>query len=150
MLKLKVITPDKIITDEVVDSITLPTTSGMITVLNKHVALVSTIKAGEMVIKKGGKGVGYSVYKGLVNVRPNVKGITEVVVLLERGEMIEELDHDRAEEALKRAIALKEENAENVDFSFFEGHVEKELNRVKIAKKYRNRGFTIGDTKDIN
>lgn len=150
MLKLKVITPDKIITDEVVDSITLPTTSGMITVLNKHVALVSTIKSGEMVIKKGGKGVGYSVYKGLVNVRPNEKGITEVVVLLERGEMIEELDHDRAEEALKRALALKEENAENVDFSFFEGHVEKELNRVKIAKKYRNRGFTIGDTREID
>jgi F-type H+-transporting ATPase subunit epsilon len=137
MLKLKVITPDKVITDEVVDSISLPTTSGMITVLDKHVALVSTIKAGEMVIKKGGKGVGYSVYKGLVNVRPSFKGITEVVVLLERGEMIEELDHDRAEEALKRAIALKEENLENAEFSFFEGQIAKELNRVKIAKKYR-------------
>ncbi len=137
MLKLKVITPDKIITDEVVDSITLPTTSGMITVLNKHVALVSTIKAGEMVIKKGGKGVGYAVYKGLVNVRPNFKGITEVVVLLESGEMIDELDHNRAEEALKRAVDLKEENVENKEFSLFEGHIEKELNRVKIAKKYK-------------
>lgn len=146
MLKLKVITPDKVITDEVVDSITLPTTSGMITVLNKHVALVSTIRAGEMVIKKGGKGVGYAVYKGLVNVRPNFKGITEVVVLLERGEMIEELDHDRAEEALKRAQELKDENAENIDFSFFEGHVEKQLNRVKIAKKYSNRGIKLSDT----
>ena len=109
MLKLKVITPDKIITDEVVDSVSLPTTSGMITVLNKHVALVSTIKAGEMMIKKGGKGIGYSVYKGLVNVRPNVKGITEVVVLLERGEMIEELDHDKAVAALKRAEELRDE-----------------------------------------
>ena len=34
MLKLQVITPDKVITDEVVDSISLPTTSGMITVLD--------------------------------------------------------------------------------------------------------------------
>jgi F-type H+-transporting ATPase subunit epsilon len=137
MLKLKVITPDKVITDEVVDSISLPTTSGMITVLDKHVALVSTIKAGEMVIKKGGKGVGYSVYKGLVNVRPSFKGITEVVVLLESGEMIDELDHTRAEEALSRAIALKEENLENAEISLFEGHIEKELNRVRIARKYR-------------
>lgn len=145
MLKLKVITPDKVITDEVVDSITLPTTSGVITVLNKHIALVSTIKAGEMVIKKGGKGVGYSVYKGLVNVRPNFKGITEVIVLLERGEMIEELDHDRAEQALKRAQALRDENEENVDFSFFEGHVEKQLNRVKLAKKYKNQGIKMSD-----
>lgn len=137
MLKLKVITPDKIITDEVVDSVSLPTTSGMITVLNKHAALVSTIKSGEMMIKKGGKGVGYSVYKGLVNVRPNFKGITEVVVLLERGEMIEELDHDKAVAALKRAEELRDEQMTEAESRLFEGHVEKELNRVKISKKYK-------------
>ncbi len=137
MLKLKVVTPDKIITDEIVDSISLPTTSGMITVLNKHVPLVSTIKSGEMIIRKGNSGVGYSVYKGLVNVRPHTKGITEVVVLLERGEMVEDLDHTRAEEALKRAQALRDEKVDDEDFSLFEGLVEKELNRVKIAQKYR-------------
>jgi F-type H+-transporting ATPase subunit epsilon len=137
MLKLKVITPDKIIIDEVVDSVSLPTTSGMITILSKHIPLVSIIKAGEMNIKKAGSGVGYSVYKGLVNVRPHVKGITEVVVLLERGEMVDELDVERAEEALKRAEAMLEEKVDDEDFSLFEGLVEKELNRVKIAKKYR-------------
>jgi F-type H+-transporting ATPase subunit epsilon len=137
MLKLKVITPDKIITDEVVDSVSLPTTSGVITVLNKHIPLVSTIKAGEMTIRKSGAGIGYSVYKGLVNVRPHVKGITEVVVLLERGEMIEELDHKRAEEALKRAEELRDENTNDEDFVYLEGMVEKEMNRVKIAKKHR-------------
>lgn len=137
MLKLKVVTPDKIIIDEVVDSISLPTTSGVITVLNKHIPLVSTIKAGEMIIKKGASGVGYSVFKGLVNVRPHSKGITEVVVLLERGEMVDELDVERAEAALKRAEAMRDEKIDDEDFSLFEGLVEKELNRVKIAKKYR-------------
>ena len=136
MLKLKVITPDKVITDEIVDSISLPTTSGVITVLSKHIPLVSTIKAGEMTIRKAGYGIGYSVYKGLVNVRPHHKGITEVVVLLERGEMVDELDHDRAEEALKRAEAMRDEKVDDEDFSLFEGLVEKELNRVKIARKY--------------
>jgi F-type H+-transporting ATPase subunit epsilon len=140
MLKLKVVTPDKVITDEVVDSVSLPTTSGMITVLNKHVPLVSTIKAGEMTIRKAGSGVGYSVYKGLVNVRPHFKGITEVVVLLERGEMVEELDVERAEQALARARAMIEEKTDDEDFSLFEGLIEKELNRVKIAKKYRRHG----------
>lgn len=137
MLKLKVVTPDKVIADEIVDSISLPTTSGMITVLNKHIPLVSTIKAGEMIVRKGGAGIGYAVYKGLVNVRPHTKGITEVVVLLERGEMVEDLDHDRAEEALLRAKALLLEKEDDADFSLFEGLMEKELNRVKIAQKYR-------------
>jgi F0F1-type ATP synthase epsilon subunit len=89
-----------------------------------------------MVIRKGGAGVGYAVYKGLVNVRPHIKGISEVVVLLERGEMIGDLDHDRAEEALSRAKAMLEEKEDDTDFGLFEGLIEKELNRVKIARKY--------------
>lgn len=137
MIKLKVITPDKVIANEIVDSVSLPTTSGVITVLNKHIPLVSTIKSGEMIVRKGSAGVGYSVYKGLVNVRPHTKGITEVVVLLERGEMVEELDHARAKEALDRANILRNEKENDTDSSLFEGSIQKQLNRVKIAQKHR-------------
>ena len=137
MLKLKVVTPDKVIVDEVVDNLSIPTTSGVITVLNKHIPLVSTIKSGEMIVRKGGTGISYAVYKGLVNVRPHRQGLTEVVVLLESGESIEELDHARAEEALARAKAMKNEKEDDEDFALFEGLIEKELNRVKIAVKHR-------------
>lgn len=137
MLKLKVITPDKVILDEEVDNISVPTTTGMITVLNRHVPLVSTIKVGEMVVRKGGDEVGYAVYKGLVDVRPHINNSTEVVVLLERGESIEELDHARAEEALKRAHELDLEEGNDDVFPMFEGLIAKELNRVRIARKYK-------------
>ncbi len=137
MLKLKVVTPDKVIIDEIIDNVSIPTTSGVITVLNKHIPLVSTIKSGEMVVRKAGTGISYAVFKGLVNVRPHRKGLTEVVVLLEKGESVEELDHARAEEALARARAMKDEKEEDVDFGMFEGMIEKELNRVKIAVKHR-------------
>lgn len=136
MLKIKVVTPDKIIVDEVIDSVSIPTTTGVITVRSKHVPIVSTIKAGEMVVRKAGTGVGYAVWNGLVNVRPHRKGLTEVVVLLERSEHVDELDHARAEEALARARAMKDEKDDDVDFSLFEGLIEKELNRVKIARKH--------------
>ena len=105
MLKLKVVTPDKVVVDEVIDSVSIPTTSGVITVLSKHIPLVSTIKSGEMIVRKGGSGISYAVFKGLVNVRPHRKGLTEVVVLLEQSESVEELDHARAKEALDRAKA---------------------------------------------
>jgi len=136
MLKLKVVTPDKVLVDEIIDSVSIPTTSGMITVLSKHVPLVSTIKTGEMVVKKAGSGISYAVFKGLVNVRPHTKGITEVVVLLERSEAVEELDHARAEEALARARALRDEKEDDEDFALFEGLIEKELNRVRVAVKH--------------
>lgn len=137
MLKIKVVTPDKILLDEVIDSVSIPTTSGVITVLSKHIPLVSTIKAGEMVVRKAGAGIGYAVWNGLVNVRPHRKGLTEVVVLLERSEHVDDLDHARAEEALARARAMAEEKDDDVDFAVFEGLIEKELNRVKVARKYR-------------
>lgn len=136
MLKIKVVTPDKILLDEVIDSVSIPTTSGVITVLSKHIPLVSTIKAGEMVVRKAGAGIGYAVFNGLVNVRPHRKGLTEVVVLLERSEHVDELDHARAEEALARAKAMAEEKDDDMDFSLFEGLIEKELNRVKVARKH--------------
>lgn len=137
MLKIKVVTPDKILLDEVIDSVSIPTTSGVITVLSKHIPLVSTIKAGEMVVRKAGAGIGYAVFNGLVNVRPHRKGLTEVVVLLERSEHVDELDHARAEEALARARAMAQEKDDDVDFGVFEGMIEKELNRVKVARKYK-------------
>lgn len=137
MLKIKVVTPDKILLDEVIDSVSIPTTSGVITVLSKHIPLVSTIKAGEMVVRKAGAGIGYAVWNGLVNVRPHRRGLTEVVVLLERSEHVDDLDHDRAEEALARAKAMAEEKDDDVDFGMFEALIEKELNRVKVARKYK-------------
>mgnify|MGYP001557781404 FL=1 len=137
MLKLKVVTPDKVIVDEIIDSVSIPTTSGVITVLSKHIPLVSTIRAGEMIVKKAGTGISYAVFKGLVNVRPHRKGLTEVAVLLERSEKVEEIDHARAEEALARAKALADEKDDDADFAVFEGMIEKELNRVKIAIKHK-------------
>lgn len=137
MLTLKIITPEKLVVDEIVDSISIPTVSGVITVLDKHIPIVSVIKAGEMVVRKAGAGIGYVVYKGLVNVRPHRKGLTEVVVLLERTEKVDELDHKRAEEALLRAQALRLEKNDDIDFVATEALIEKELNRVKIARKYK-------------
>lgn len=137
MLKLKVVTPDKILVDEIVTSVSLPTVSGMITVLNKHVPIVSIIKAGEMTVKKENTGFGFAVYKGLVNVRPHRKGITEVVVMLESADKVDELDTEKIEQALKRAEEMKDEKEEDLDIGRIESTIERELNRVKIARKYR-------------
>ena len=137
MIKLKVVTPDKVVIDELVDNISIPTTTGVITVLNKHVPLISTIRSGEMLVRRGGSGISYAVFNGVINVRPHIKGLTEVVVLLERSEVSEEIDKFRAEQALARAQELLEEESDEVEFGRLEGMIEKELNRVRIALKYK-------------
>ncbi len=137
MIKLRVVTPDAVVIDEIVDNVSVPTTTGMITVLNKHVPLVSTIKSGEMTVRKGETGVGYAVFKGVVNVRPHDKGWTEVVVLLESSDKVDELDEAIAKEALSRAEEVKNEKEEALEFGQTESIIERELNRVKLARKYK-------------
>jgi len=137
MIKLRVVTPDAVVIDEIVDNVSVPTTTGMITVLNKHVPLVSTIKSGEMTVRKGETGVGYAVFKGVVNVRPHDKGLTEVVVLLESSDKVDELDEAIAKEALSRAEEVKKEKEESLEFGQTESIIERELNRVKLARKYK-------------
>ncbi len=137
MIKLKVVTPDKVIIDELVDNVSVPTTTGVITILNKHVPLISTVRSGEMLVRRGGSGISYAVFNGVVNIRPHIKGLTEVVVLLERSEVSEDIDEKRAQQALKRAKELLDEEGDEVEFGRLEGMIEKELNRVKIALKYK-------------
>jgi F-type H+-transporting ATPase subunit epsilon len=138
MLTLKVITPDKLVYDEVVTSVSIPTTSGMITVLDKHSPIVSTIKSGELTVRKDGTGISYAIYSGLVAVRPHIKGLTEVVVLLEHTEKVEDLDEENLQVALTRAKELAHEKRDDSDFEHFESLIERELSRVRIARKYRN------------
>ena len=138
MLHLKVITPHKILIDDIVENVSLPTTTGMITILNKHIPLVSTIRHGEMTIRKEGTGVGYAVHSGVVNVRPHEdseKEMTEVVVLLKEIEALDSMDSEIRKKALTRAEEAEQEQNDDFDFSTFESLVERELSKVKFRKR---------------
>jgi F-type H+-transporting ATPase subunit epsilon len=137
MLKLKVITPDKLVYDETVTSVSVPTTSGMITVLDKHSPLVSMVRSGELTIRKDESEVLYAIFSGLVTVRPHIKGLTEVIVLLEHTERVDEMDTKITEEALQRAREAAKVTKDDHDFEHFQSLIERELSKVKIARKYK-------------
>ena len=54
-LHFQIITPDKIAYDDEIDSLTLPTTEGEITILPNHIPLVTAVKPGEIMIRKDQK-----------------------------------------------------------------------------------------------
>ncbi len=47
-MKLKILTPAKLILDQEVDSVTLPGTEGQMTILPTHAALIATLKKGKI------------------------------------------------------------------------------------------------------
>lgn len=142
-LKLKVVTPEKLVLEELVEQVSLPTTLGEITVLPNHIPLITKLTSGDVVACADGEHVPMAVVGGFVEVKQNEKGETEVAVLADFAEHIGELSELAVEKAKARAEELKKlmENKEHVDFEHFEAELERSLTRVKIADKWRTRKY---------
>ncbi|TSC52823.1 MAG: F-type H+-transporting ATPase subunit epsilon [Parcubacteria group bacterium LiPW_39] len=135
LIKFQIVTPERIVLEDNVKQVTVPTQMGEITVLPGHIPLVAVLKPGEIRAKKDGREILMAVSGGFIEVLKN-----KVVILADTAEMAEEIDEKRAEEARQRAQKLKEEKRfDRVEFAALQSQIEKELARLKVARKHRHR-----------
>jgi F-type H+-transporting ATPase subunit epsilon len=133
-ISFKIATPERVDYRKDVDSITLPTREGEITVLPGHIPLISVLKPGEICVRDGKEEEFLAVSGGFIEVLS-----TKVVVLADTAERSDEIDIKRAEEAVKRAQELKEtRNVDAREFAMLASRIEKELARVKVGRKRRS------------
>jgi len=135
-IHFKIATPEKVVYENDVFQVSIPTTTGQITILPNHSPLVSIIQSGELkAIDANGEQL-LAVAGGFLEVRAN----GEVIILADRAERAEHIDLERAEAARKRAEeqmqALK--GQEDIDYAKLQAIIDREMNRVRVAKKYRN------------
>ncbi|OGI65063.1 ATP synthase F1 subunit epsilon [Candidatus Nomurabacteria bacterium RIFCSPLOWO2_02_FULL_40_10] len=154
-LKLKIVTPERLVLEEMVDQVTLPTTEGEITILPEHISLIAGLASGDVVAVTNGEHVPMAVAGGFVEIKTNEEDVTEVAVLADFAEHVSELTDEKIIQAKARAEELKKqmparnatqsvaggENKEHVDFEHFEAELERSLTRVKIADKWRTRKY---------
>jgi len=103
MLKLEIVTPEKKVLDENVDSVTVPTASGEAGILPNHAPLISALKPGILSYSNKGTTERLAVSGGFVEVSSN-----QVSVLTDSAETGAEIDADaaRAErESAEKALA---------------------------------------------
>lgn len=132
-IKFKIITPEKLVVEENVDQVTIPTKSGEITVLKNHLPLVSAIQPGEIILKKGADLIPLAVSGGFVEIFDN-----QITILADTAERVEEIDLARAEDARRQAeTLLKEKQIDTADYTALQAKLEKELARLKVARKHR-------------
>jgi len=134
-IKFKIATPERVVYEDEIDQITLPTKMGEITVLPHHLPLVSALQPGEILLKKDGQEVPMAVSGGFVELHDN-----ELVILADTAERMEEIDEQRAELARARVQELlaDRQSAEAVDFTALAAKMEKELARLKVVRKYKH------------
>lgn len=142
-LKLKIVTPERLVLEEMVDQVSLPTTGGEITILPDHLPIVIGLKSGDVVGCVNTECIPLAVVGGFVEVKKNEDHITEVAVLADFAEHVGELTDAKIDEAKAKAEDLRKkmENKELVDFEHFETELERSLTRVKIADKWRTKKY---------
>lgn len=143
LLKLKVVTPERLVLEDMVEQVTLPTTGGELTILPNHIPIIIGLSSGDVVAKLGDEYMPMAVAGGFLEVKKDNDGTTLVAVLADFAEHVSELTDDQIEKAKSRSEELKKqmENKENVDFERFEAELERSLTRVKIADKWRTRKY---------
>lgn len=140
MLKLRIVTPERVLLETEAESVSIPTKLGEITVLNNHVPLVANLNAGEVRYRNNdGKLEFFAVSGGFIEVR---KG-NEVVILADTAEFGHEIDVNRAEEARKKAKQLMTEAVKDEEtFADAVALLEKNLARLKVARRHHTHTKT--------
>lgn len=135
VIKFKIITPEKTVFEDSVDQATLPVMEGEVTILPNHRSYIAALQAGELMVKKDGQEIHLAVAGGFLEFAKN-----NLVVLADRAERAEDIDLQRAEEARKKAEELqKEKITDSEEYARVAALVEKEMARIKVAKKHRTR-----------
>lgn len=99
-LKLEIVTPEKKVLDETVDSVTVPTASGEVGILPNHAPLISSLKPGILSYANKGATERMVISGGFIEVNSN-----KVSILADIAESPEEVDAEAAK--LERDLAEK-------------------------------------------
>ncbi len=142
-INLKIVTPERLVLEEIVDQVTLPTLEGEITILPEHIPVIVGLKSGDIVAMSEGEPVPFVVSGGFVEVKTGPDGNTEVAILADFAEHVADITDDAIEKAKAKSEELRKQMEDKgaVDFEHFEAELERSLTRVKIADKWRTKKY---------
>jgi F-type H+-transporting ATPase subunit epsilon len=108
-IKVRLVTPERILVDQMAEAVEIPGKSGYFEVLYGHAPLLSAVGAGEVRLHGGEAGEQrYSVARGFVEVLPQ-----RVTILAETAQKPEEIDTGAAEQQLRRGEQMWNEAGED-------------------------------------
>lgn len=131
LFKVQVICPERVFFEGDCDMLEMRTTEGEIGVLAGHIPLTAVIAPGVLRIKNGGDAKEAALHDGFVEILPD-----RVRILAEACEWPDEIDVNRAKEALTRAERRIKGPGE-IDLTRAEYAIRKAMVRIDLAEKYK-------------
>jgi F-type H+-transporting ATPase subunit epsilon len=134
-IRLRVVTPSRLLLDDVVDEVTAPGALGEFGVLPNHIAFLTLLVPGEMSYKEGTARHYLAISGGYAEVLDNV-----MTVLAPAAEFAGEIDTDHARQAKENAEKrMTELNYEDKEFNNAETALQWANARLQVAGKEARR-----------
>ena len=135
-LLLEIVTPERQVFSEQVDSVVCPGIEGELGILPHHAPLLTTLGVGELRIRRGGEEEFFAIAGGFLQVRPD-----KVVVMAETADMASEIDLEKAQAARREAEqALAEGFDEPADLARARASLQRALLHIRVAERRRREG----------
>jgi F-type H+-transporting ATPase subunit epsilon len=128
-IHLEIVTPEKQVFSGVVDSVTIPSTTGYLGILPGHAPLLAELGVGEVSYKIGDKTEYLFCSWGFAEVLPE-----RVSLLAQTAETASDIDVKRAEEAMERAEKRLASKDPGVDFARAELALMRSISRIGASR----------------
>lgn len=132
-IQLVVVTPERQLLSRPVTEVQLPGADGYLGILPGHAPLITELGIGELSYRTAdGESGLLAIIRGFAEVLPE-----RVSVLAEIAERAEDIDVDRAKEALKRAQEVIAKGGQDVDWDRASASLARALVRIQVVTKHQ-------------
>jgi F-type H+-transporting ATPase subunit epsilon len=127
-IKLEIVTPEKEIFSDMVESINIPTLCGSIGILYNHAPILTVVDIGVLKYVKDNQQFTIAVDTGFLEFKDN-----KAKILVTSAECAKDIDKERAVSALKRAQNRLQEKRDNLDHARAEAAMKRAMARIKAS-----------------
>lgn len=134
-LTVEIVTAERVVHQGQADLVTVPGAEGDMGILPRHMRLLTALRPGEIRVLNDGQETAVMVVAGgFLEVTPDA-----VTILADAAEHTDEIDEQRAQEALERARKRMEEPLEAEDRAAAFAAIQRARARLRVARR-RRRG----------
>ena len=136
-IRCEIVSQDRLVFEGDADIVIVPGSLGEMGILPGHAPLLSTLDLGVIRVKIGDQEEVFTVTGGFIEVQPEI-----VTIMADAAENVEEIDVQRAEEAMQRANTLLSDDAPMDPETYLrvQAALRRSSLRLKTVEQYRKRG----------
>lgn len=133
-MRLEIATAERVVYSEDVEILVAPGMDGQLGILPNHAPLLTALQPGEIRVVREGEEAYMAVSGGFLEVMAN-----RVTILADTAERAEEIDIERAEEAMQRAQERIETSVSDMDLQRALASIRRSQARLLAARRRRPR-----------